>query len=120
MTVRLAALAALLSLAACSGVSYDQAYGRPDATRWTYFEATAERVQPAIESYFLTTDWRLEQTSREDDGVVMTFGDRDGGATTIQILVERSPVEGFASRAQLYPRGRPLPRDLELYVETHD
>ncbi len=44
---------------------------------------------------------------------MLTLASRRGGAGLAQILVQPTTVEGFESRAQLYPVGRPLPRDLE-------
>ena len=105
-----------LLLGGCSGATIDEAYGRPDATRWTYFEASAEQVVSAIESYYAPSEIRLEASSQEAGGVLLTFASRQGGSTTQLILVQRSPVEGFGARAQLYPRGRPLPRDMEAFV----
>ncbi len=116
----LALLAALTVLAGCSGATYDEAYGRPDATRWTYFESSPASVVSSIEAYYATSDVRLESTDESDGGVILTLASRYGGATTQQILVQATSVESFASRAQLFPRRRPLPRDMEQYVSGRD
>lgn len=116
MSRPLALLAALALLAGCSGATYDEAYGRPDARRWTYFEASPGSVISSIEAFYATSDVRLESSEESDGGVVLTLASRYGGAATQQILVQATAVEGFTSRAQLFPRRRPLPRDLEQYV----
>lgn len=118
MTARIALAALLLPLAACTTATYDEAFGRPDATRWTYFEASPATAAAAIENYFSYTSWQMEGTSEAEGGVVLTFAPRAGGSDILQILVQASPVEGFGSRAQVYPRRRPLPRAVEQYVST--
>lgn|GEM_PF-6468440 len=112
----LALLAVAGLLAGCAGATYDEAYGRPDATRWTYFEAAPSRVAESVEAWFSLNGWYLESSEREADGVVLTFSPREGGAGIQSVRVERSADERFGARAQTFPRGRPLSRDLELYV----
>ena len=115
----LAALLAVASLVAgCSGTTFDQAYGRPDATRWTYFEASAERVAESVEAWFSLNGWYLETADREGNSVMLTFSPREGGAGIQSIRVERSADERFGARAQVSPTRRPLPRDLETYVAS--
>lgn len=107
-------LAPLLALVACApGATIDGAYGRPDATTWTYFEGSARDVVDAISRYYTFQDVRTESVRSEGGGLVLTLASRRGGAGLAQILVQPTTVEGFESRAQLYPVGRPLPRDLE-------
>lgn len=110
----------LAFVAGCSGTraDYDRAYGRPDATRWSYFEASAERVVRAVEVYAERHHARIESAEREDGGVLLTLVSRDGGPDVLLVFVERSPVERYGARAQVWPGRRPLPRDLEGFVTT--
>lgn len=105
-------------VAGCSGATYDEAFGRPDATRWTYFAASPASVAQSVEAWFSLNGWYLETTEREENGVMLTFSPREGGAGIQSVRVERSADERFGARAQTIPRQRPLPRDLELYVES--
>ncbi len=102
----------------CASGSYDQAFGRPDATRWTYFETTPTRVAQSVESWFSLNGWYLESSERETAGVVLTFSPREGGAGIQSVRVEPSTDERFGARAQVVPTRRPLPRDLETYVAS--
>lgn len=122
MLHRLPLLAALVMLAGCSagGATYDEAYGRPDATRWTYFEAPADRIVAGIEAFYDGSEIVLERTEQEEGGVVLSLASRRGGARVEQILVQRTTVDGFASRAQLFPRRRPLPRDMEQFLSGRE
>jgi len=119
-TLSLALLLATLgaaSLTGCArGVTIDDAYGRPDATRWTYFEVSAQTAIDAISEYYSGRGIATESARDEAGGVVLTLADRNGGVDTGQILIQSTAVEGFQSRAQLYPDRRPLPRDVETYV----
>ena len=113
----LVALLAVAGLTAgCAGATYDQAYGRPDATRWTYFEAAPASVAESVEAWFSLNNWYLETTDREENGVVLTFSPREGGTGVQSIRVEGSADERFGARAQVSPTRRPLTRELELYV----
>ena len=121
-TLSLALLVAALGLAGlgssgCArGVTIDEAYGRPDATRWTYFNVPAQRTIDAISRYYSGRGIATESARNESDGVVLSFGVRTGGVETGQILVQATTVEGFQSRAQIYPERRPIPQDAETYV----
>ena len=122
MLRRLLLFAAFVTLAGCSagGATYDEAYGRPDATRWTYFELPAERVVAGVEAFYDGTEIVLERTREEEGGVVLSLASRRGGARVEQILVQRTTVEGFASRAQLFPQRRPLPREMEQFLSGRE
>lgn len=113
-------LLALVGAAGCGTTSYNEAYGRPDATRWTYFEAAPAAVINAIGRYYLRNDFVVESADDVDGGVVLTLAPRLGGARTAQIFVQATSESGFASRAQIYPRRRPLPRDVEQYVSVQN
>ena len=119
-TLSLALLFATLGatgLTGCArGVTIDDAYGRPDATRWTYFEVSAQTTIDAISRYYSGLGIATESARDESGGVILTLADRNGGVDTGQILIQATSVEGFQSRAQLYPNRRPLPRDVETYV----
>lgn len=113
-----ALLAAAGLLAGCAGATYDEAYGRPDATRWTYFETAPANVAESVEAWYSLNGWYLESSEREANGIVLTFSPREGGAGIQSVRVEGSADARFGARAQTFPRGRPLPRDLELYVSS--
>ena len=116
-TLLIALLVASAGLAGCArGVTYDEAYGRPDATEWTYFNVPARQVADAISRYYSDRGVATEQTRDEAGGVVLTFADRRAGGETAEILVQATTVEGFESRAQLYPGRRPIGRDVEAFV----
>ena len=105
------------SLTGCArGVTYDEAYGRPDATDWTYFNVPARQVVGAISQFYSDRGVATEQTRDEAGGIVMTFANRRVGGETAEILVQATTVEGFEARAQLYPGRRPVPRELETFV----
>lgn len=109
-------LAGLGSSGCARGVSYDDAYGRPDARRWTYFNVPAQKTIDAISRYYSSIGIATESARDESDGVVLTLANRNGGVDTGQILIQATAVEGFQSRAQIYPSRRPIPRDAETYV----
>ena len=113
-----ALLAATGLVAGCSGATYDEAFGRPDATRWTYFEASPASVAASVEAWYSLNGWYLESSEREAAGVVLTFSPREGGAGIQSVRVERSADERFGARAQVSPTRRPLPRELETYVAS--
>ena len=125
--IRTAPLACVLLLTGCAtGVTFDEAFGRPDAADWTYFEASPGAVVEALVDVFqleqnlfqLEQNLRVEsiQDDRQAGGTLLTVSSRSGTPDYNRILVQRSPVEGYGSRAQIYPRQDPLPRDLELAV----
>lgn len=104
----------LLALGACA--TFEEAYGRPDPLDWTYFEGEPGAVVEALGDAFLTTGIRVESVRSEAGGTIMTLSSRAGTADFTEVLVQPSTEEGFASRAQVYPVGRPLPRWLEMEV----
>ena len=57
-----------------------------------------------------------ESARDENGGIVLTLAARSGSSDVGQILIQATDVEGFQSRAQVYPTRRPLPRDLEIGV----
>ena len=105
---------ALLALGACA--TFEEAYGRPDPTRWTYFEGSADQVVQAIQQALSGGTLRVEGARAESDGTVLTIANWEGSADTTEILVQNTDIEDFGSRAQLYPRRRPLPRWLEIEI----
>ncbi len=116
-TLLLLALVATAGLAGCArGVTYDGAFGRPDATEWTYFTQSPADVQTSISQYYRDRGVATEQTRDESGGVVLTFANQRTGGQTAEILVQATAAEGFAARAQLYPGRRPLPQDVETFV----
>lgn len=116
----IALLAVAGLVAGCSGATYDQAYGRPDATRWTYFEASPASVSESVEAWFSLNGWYLETSEPEENGVMLTFSPREGGAGIQSVRVERSADARFGARAQTIPRQRPLSRDLEMFISRRD
>lgn len=116
----LLAVVAMTGLAALSGchrgLTIDQAYGRPDATEWTYFNVPAQRTLDAVRRFYSGQGVSTESARDEAGGVVLTLAVRQGSGDTGQILVQSTRVEGFQSRAQVYPSGRPVPEDLETYI----
>ena len=105
------------SLTGCArGVTIDDAFGRPDATEWTYFAAEPQRVVAAVAQYYSQIGVATESARDQDGGIVLTLASRSGSAETGQILIQATSVEGFATRAQVYPSRRPLPLDVETFV----
>ena len=116
-TLLTALLVATAGLAGCArGVTYDEAYGRPDATEWTYFTQSTDDVITSISQYYRDRGVATEQTREESGGIVMTFSNQRTGGQSAEILVQRTNTEGFTARAQLYPGRRPIPLDVETYV----
>lgn len=109
-------LSLLAALAGCSGASIEEAYGRPDPYDWTYFEGEAGDVVEAMEATFAASGVRIESINEEAGGVVLTLSSRFGSAEFTQVLVQRTDVEDYTARAQIYPTGAPLPRWLEMEV----
>ena len=114
--MRIVSLLGLLVLAGCTGATYDEAYGRPDATEWTYFDGSADEVVEAIQAAYVGTDLVAEGVGSEAEGMVVTFSARSGSSDLVQYLVQGTEEGGFESRAQTYPFARPLPRWLEISV----
>ena len=117
--MRLLALATLLAapiLAGCGTATIDEAFGRPDATEWTYFEGPAQEVLVAIRQFYSARGVATESARDEAGGVILTLAVASGSADVGQILVQATNVEGFESRAQIYPTRRPLPQALETDI----
>ena len=114
MRIALASLTLALALGACATI--DEAYGRPDATDWTYFEGSAEAVVRAIGDSFALSGGRVESVRSEGGGTVVTIASRRGSAQVTEVLVQETDVEGFGSRAQIYTQNEPLPRWLEMEI----
>lgn len=114
MRTAFAALALLLTLSACASV--EEAYGRPDPFEWSYFEGSAEDVVNAIDQTFQQSGIRVESIYTQEDGVIVTVAGRTNSARFSQIRVQRTDVETFTARAQIYPEGDPLPRWLETEI----
>ena len=115
------ALAAVLAtvtplLAGCGTATIDSAFGRPDATEWTYFEGPAQDVLDAIRQFYSARGVATESARDEAGGVILTLAVASGSADVGQILVQATNVEGFESRAQIYPTRRPLPQALETDI----
>ncbi len=112
------ALAALVSLAGCSGSTFDEVLNQPDALDWTYFEGTSEDVIVAIQEAYALSNQRVESVEANEDlgGTIVTVTSRTGSADLSQILVQSTSVEAYRSRAQVYPDRDPLPRSLEIAI----
>ncbi len=111
------ALFALVVLAGC-GSTFDEVLNRPDSLDWTYFEGTPDEVVVAIQEAYAFSSLRVESVEADDGlgGTVVTLTPRTGSTNMSQILVQATTVEGFQSRAQLYPSRNPLPRALEMEI----
>ena len=108
-------------LSGCArGVTFDDAYGRPDATEWTYFDSPAQTVIDAVSRYYSSRGVATESARNEGGGVVLTIANRSGAGSISQILVQATDVEGFQARAQVYPIRRPLPSDVETFVTREE
>lgn len=120
-TLLLATLVATAGLTGCArGVTFDDAYGRPDATEWTYFDSPAQTVIDAVSRYYSSRGVATESARNEGGGVVLTIANRSGAGSISQILVQATDVEGFQARAQVYPIRRPLPSDVETFVTREE
>lgn len=116
-TLLTALLVASAGLAGCArGVTYDEAFGRPDATEWTYFNIPASDAAERISQFYRDRGVATEQTREEAGGLILTFSNRRVGGESADILVQATTIDGFESRAQLYPGRRPISRDVEAYV----
>ena len=105
-----------LALSACSGASIDEAFGRPGATEWSYFEQPASDVVQALEGYYVLRDVVVESIREENGGVVLMLANQRGGASVGQILVQSVREGRYQSRAQNYLRRRPLTINEEAAV----
>ena len=115
---RLPLLAALLVLAGCSGATFEDVLNTPDPLDWTYFEGTSSEVVLALQEIYALSNARVESVVADDalGGTVVTISSRRGSAVPAQILVQPTAAEGYQSRAQVHPAGRPLSRDLEIAI----
>lgn len=105
-----------VALAGCSGATFDDVYGLPDATDWSYFQGSFYDVTNAVEETLAANDLRVEGVRSEDGGTVLTVT-RGGMSPAInEIRIEPTEAEGYGARAQLYPDRAPLPRWLEIGV----
>ena len=91
------------------GVTYDEAYGRPDSRDWSYFRGSTTQVVEAIGRVLAFSDVSVESVGTVEGGTVVTLGGRFGGMDMEEIYIEATSEEGFGSRAQLYGRQTPLP-----------
>ena len=112
----LLAFAALPAGGCARGVTIDQAFGRPDATTWTYFEGSPSAVVEALSRHYEMLGVRTESVREEGGGVVVVLTPREGAATNVEVLVQATTEGRFGARAQIYPDQRPLPRDAEAGV----
>ena len=120
-TLFLLTLLATVGLTGCArGVTFNDAYGRPDATEWTYFNSPAQTVIDAVTRYYSSRGVATESARNEGGGVVLTIANRSGSGSISQILVQATDVEGFQARAQVYPIRRPLPSDVETFVTREE
>jgi hypothetical protein len=100
----------LLVAAGCApGVTYDEAYGRPDSQDWTYFRGSTGDVVEAIGRVLAFSGTSIESVGQVPGGTVVTLGARYGSGDMEEIYIESTTREGFGSRAQLYGRQTPLP-----------
>ncbi len=101
---------ALLVAAGCApGVTYDEAYGRPDSQDWTYFRGSTGDVVEAMTRVLAFSTTSIESVGEVPGGTVVTLSGRYGGGEMEEIYIESTSKDGFASRAQLYGRQTPLP-----------
>lgn len=108
---------ALLVAAGCApGVTYDEAYGRPDSQDWTYFRGTPAEVVEAMGRVLAYTSTTIESVGQVPGGTVVTLSERYGGGAMEEIYIEATDKEGFGARAQLYGRQTPLPVRFERDV----
>ncbi len=107
---------ALIGLAGCTNASLAEAYGRPDPFEWTYFRGSSSDVVMALRVSLSQASIAVESVRDNEDGTVLTVSSRFDQSQSDQILVQSTAVEGFRSRAQLYPGRDPLPRWLETEV----
>lgn len=117
LALPLVAVAALLA-SGCSG-TIDSAYGVPDATRWTYFQADTEAIASAMERALNRTGYQVERVGRTDAGeVALTVSLAGGSADFTEVLIQpfTDPDAVFYSRVQTLPRQRPIPDDLRVAV----
>lgn len=106
-------LALALAAGCAPGVTYDEAYGRPDSQDWTYFRGSTDEVVAAIERVLAFTTTTVESVGKVPGGTVVTLGGRGGGADMEEIYIEDTTKDGFGARAQLYGRQTPLPLRFE-------
>ena len=116
MRARLSALALLAALGGCSGATFDDVYGLPQATDWSYFEGSFYDVRNAIEETLEVNDLRVEGVRDEDGGTVLTVTQGGASSDISEIRVEPTTAEGYGARAQVFPTRAPLPRWLEIGV----
>lgn len=107
----------LLVAAGCApGVTYDEAYGRPDSQDWTYFRGSTAEVVEAMERVLAFSTTTIESVGRVPGGTVVTLTERYGGGAMEEIYIEATDKDGFGARAQLYGRQTPLPIQFERDV----
>ncbi|GAB5537617.1 MAG: hypothetical protein Rubg2KO_38660 [Rubricoccaceae bacterium] len=112
--MRVLLILALLVAAGCApGVTYDEAYGRPDSQDWTYFRGSTTEVVQAIEDVLAFTTTSVESVGKVPGGTVVTLSERYGGGDVEEIYIEDTTKDGFGARAQLYGRQTPLPLRFE-------
>ena len=111
------ALALVAMLGGCTkGLTYDEAYGRPDSQDWTYFRGSEGDVVEAMKRVLAFSNVAVESVGKVDGGTVVTLAQRFGGMDMEEIYIETTSEEGFGARAQLYGRQTPLPIRFERDV----
>lgn len=107
------------ALTGCSGATIDEAYGRPGALAWSYFEAAPERVADAARRALTSRGFRVEQVllGASDGSVRMTVAPVRRPAAFEEIRIEPVREGAWRARAQTVPDGRRLGRTLERAIE---
>ena len=111
------AFALVATLTGCmKGLTYDEAYGRPDSQDWTYFRGSEADVVEAMRRVLAFSNVAVESVGKVDGGTVVTIAQRFGGMDMEEIYIEATTEKGFGARAQLYGRQTPLPVRFERDV----
>ena len=119
MTARLPAalVLALFAFTSSGCASIDEAAGVPEATSWSYFQASAAQVARATESVLRQRGLRVERVSETTEGgYAVAVSLRSGSAAFDEIRIQPYEYEIFSSRAQTYPQSNRLPGSLRREI----
>ncbi|MEM6327717.1 MAG: hypothetical protein AAF791_11425 [Bacteroidota bacterium] len=112
-----AAFFAISLLSGCASI--DEAFGVPDATEWSYFQASAGAVAVAARDALRQGGLRVERINQTTEGgYVLDVSTQTGSAAFEQIYVQPFAYESFESRAQTFPQGRRLPEDIRVAIAS--
>ena len=110
---------ALFAFASSGCASIDEAYGVPEATSWSYFQASPDEVARAAEVALRQRDIYVETVSETDEGgYILGVSWRNGSSEFEEIRIQPYVYKVYSARAQTYPQSRRLPGAIQRGIAS--